>query len=52
LQDLCSFWADRYDWRAAQARLNRLPQFVTRIDGLGIHFLHVRSAHPDAMPLI
>ncbi|MDX6391196.1 MAG: epoxide hydrolase [Streptosporangiaceae bacterium] len=52
LQDLCSFWADRYDWRAAQARLNRLPQFVTRIDGLGIHFLHIRSAHPDAMPLI
>jgi pimeloyl-ACP methyl ester carboxylesterase len=52
LRDLCGYWADRYNWQAAQARLNRLPQFVTRIDGLDIHFVHVRSARPDAMPLI
>jgi pimeloyl-ACP methyl ester carboxylesterase len=52
LQGLCGYWADGYDWRAARARLSRLPQFVTRIDGLDIHFLHVRSSRPDAMPLI
>jgi epoxide hydrolase len=52
LQELCGYWADRYDWRATEARLNALPQFRTRIDGLGIHFLHVRSPHPDALPLV
>src|ERR1022692_3462823 len=52
LQDLCGYWAGSYDWRAAEARLNRIPQFMTRIDGLDIHFLHVRSPHPDAVPLI
>jgi epoxide hydrolase len=52
LQDLCSYWADGYDWRATEARLNALPQFRTVIDGLGIHFLHVRSPHPDALALV
>jgi epoxide hydrolase len=52
LQDLCRYWAEGYDWRATEARLNALPQFRTTIDGLGIHFLHVRSPHPDALPLL
>jgi epoxide hydrolase len=52
LRELCRYWADGYDWRATEARLNALPQFRTEIDGLGIHFLHVRSPHPEALPLI
>jgi pimeloyl-ACP methyl ester carboxylesterase len=52
LRDLCRHWAEEYDWRATEARLNALPQFRTVIDGLGIHFLHVRSPHPDALPLV
>jgi pimeloyl-ACP methyl ester carboxylesterase len=52
VRDLCDYWADGYDWRATEARLNRLPQFRTPIDGLGIHFLQVRSPHPDALPLL
>ncbi|MET0234487.1 MAG: epoxide hydrolase family protein [Kibdelosporangium sp.] len=52
LRDLCGYWAERYDWRATEARLNALPQFRTEIDGLGIHFLHVRSPRPDATPLV
>ena len=52
LRELCEYWATRYDWRATEARLNRLPQFRTEIDGVGIHFLHVRSPHPDALPLV
>jgi epoxide hydrolase len=52
LQDLCRYWARRYDWRATEARLNQIPQFTTAIDGLDIHFLHVRSPHPGAVPLI
>lgn len=52
LRDLVRYWATEYDWRRAEAKLNALPQFVTRIDGLDIHFLHVRSRHPNAMPLI
>jgi epoxide hydrolase len=52
MQELCAYWADGYDWRATEARLNALPQFRTEIDGLGIHFLHVRSPHPDALPLV
>jgi pimeloyl-ACP methyl ester carboxylesterase len=52
LQDLCQYWAAEYDWRATEARLNALPQFRTVIDGLGIHFLHVRSPHADALPLV
>jgi pimeloyl-ACP methyl ester carboxylesterase len=52
LQDLCRYWADVYDWRATERRLNGWPQFRTTLDGLGIHFLHVRSPEPDALPLI
>jgi hypothetical protein len=52
LQALCGYWAEGYDWRAAEARLNQIPQFTTMIDGLDIHFLHVRSPHPGAVPLI
>ncbi|HEY2950377.1 MAG TPA: epoxide hydrolase [Micromonosporaceae bacterium] len=52
LRGLCRYWAEGYDWRATEARLNALPQFRTEIDGLGIHFLHVRSPHPEALPLI
>jgi epoxide hydrolase len=52
VQDLCAYWANSYDWRAREQRLNELPQFRTDIDGLGIHFLHVRSPHVDATPLV
>jgi pimeloyl-ACP methyl ester carboxylesterase len=52
LRELCRYWADDYDWRATEARLNGLPQFRTEIDGLGIHLLHVRSPHPGAVPLV
>src|SRR5258708_13826641 len=52
LQELCGYWAEEYDWRATEARLNGLGQFRTEIDGLGIHFMHVRSPNPDALPLI
>lgn len=52
LQELCRYWAEEYNWRATEARLNALPQFRTEIDGLEIHVLHVRSPHPDALPLI
>lgn len=52
LQELSAYWADGYDWREVESRLNALPQFITEIDGLPIHFLHVRSPHPDALPLI
>jgi quercetin dioxygenase-like cupin family protein len=52
LQELVRYWATDYDWRKVEARLNALPQFVTEIDGLDIHFIHVRSKHPNAMPLI
>jgi pimeloyl-ACP methyl ester carboxylesterase len=52
LRDLCRYWAEQYDWPARQARLNALPHFRTQIDGLGIHFLHARSPHPNALPLI
>jgi epoxide hydrolase len=52
MRELCRYWADDYDWRAAEARLNALPQFRTEIDGLGIHLIHVRSQHPDALPLV
>ena len=51
-QELCGYWADDYDWRAREAALNRFPQFRTEIDGLGVHFLHVRSPHEDALPLV
>ena len=52
MQKLAKYWATDYDWRKAEARLNALPQFVTNIDGLEIHFIHVRSRHKDALPLI
>jgi len=52
MQALVSYWAQGYDWRAAEARLNAFPQFRTQIDGLGIHFLHVRSKHENALPII
>jgi epoxide hydrolase len=52
LRELCRYWADAYDWRATEARLNALPQFRATIDGLGIHFLHVRSPHAGALPLV
>jgi pimeloyl-ACP methyl ester carboxylesterase len=52
LQDLCRYWAEDYDWRATEARLNALGQHRTTIDGLGIHFLHVASPHADALPLV
>lgn len=52
LKDLTEYWRTRYDWRAAEARLNRYPQFITEIDGTNVHFLHVRSPHPNAVPLI
>jgi pimeloyl-ACP methyl ester carboxylesterase len=52
IQALASYWATDYDWRKCEAQLNALPQFVTEIDGLDIHFIHVRSKHENAMPLI
>jgi epoxide hydrolase len=52
LQDLCRYWSEGYDWRAAEARLNALPQFRTEVGGLAIHFIHARSPRPDALPLI
>jgi pimeloyl-ACP methyl ester carboxylesterase len=52
MQELARYWATEHDWRKAEARLNALPQFMTEIDGLDIHFIHVRSQHEDALPLI
>ncbi len=52
LQELARYWANGYDWRACEARLNALPQFKTEIDGVDIHFIHVKSPHADALPLI
>jgi pimeloyl-ACP methyl ester carboxylesterase len=52
LQELVRYWGTDYDWRKAEARLNALPQFVTTIDGVDIHFIHVTSRHAGAMPLI
>ena len=49
---LASFWETDYDWRACEAKLNALPQFKTEIDGVDIHFIHVRSQHEDALPLV
>jgi epoxide hydrolase len=51
-QDVASYWLQKYDWRAREALLNRFPQFKTEIDGLGVHFIHARSPHADAMPLV
>ena len=52
LKDLCRYWAEEYDWRVTEKRLNELPQFRTELDGLGIHLLHVRSPRADALPLV
>jgi pimeloyl-ACP methyl ester carboxylesterase len=52
MQKLAHYWAADYDWRKCEARLNALPQFLTEIDGLDIHFIHVRSKHDNALPLI
>jgi epoxide hydrolase len=52
VKELCRYWSDEYDWRGTESRLNSIPQFTTQLDGLNIHFLHVRSPHPGALPLI
>jgi len=52
IQELVSYWATDYDWRKAEAKLNALPQFTTEIDGANIHFIHVKSEHENALPLI
>lgn len=52
MQDLVDHWANRYDWRRCERRLNALPHYLTEIDGLPIHFIHVRSPHPNALPLL
>jgi pimeloyl-ACP methyl ester carboxylesterase len=52
IQKLARYWATDYDWRKVEARLKALPQFITNIDGLDIHFIHVRSKHENALPLI
>src|SRR5688572_14224614 len=52
MQELARYWATEYDWRKVEARLNALPNFITEIDGLAIHFIHVRSQHEDALPII
>jgi len=52
MQELARYWATDYDWRKCEAKLNALPQFITEIDGLDIHFIHVRSKHENALPMI
>ena len=52
LRELADYWAHDFDWPAQQARLNEIPQFVTTIDRQDIHFLHLRSGRPDALPLV
>jgi hypothetical protein len=52
MQELARYWQSQYDWRRFEARLNDLPQFTTTIDGVDIHFIHVRSKHPNALPII
>jgi pimeloyl-ACP methyl ester carboxylesterase len=52
MQELARYWATDYDWRKCEAKLNALPQFITEIDGLDVHFIHVRSKHENALPLI
>src|SRR5215217_841529 len=52
VQNLARYWATEYDWRTCEAKLNALPQFITKIDGVDIHFMHVRSKHANALPLI
>ena len=52
IQAVARYWATDFDWRACEARLNALPQFTTEIDGVDIHFIHVKSPHENALPLI
>ena len=52
MRKLARYWETEHDWRKVEARLNALPQFMTEIDGVDIHFIHVRSTHPNALPLI
>src|SRR6186713_3171509 len=52
MEKLAAYWANEYDWRRCEARLNALPNFVTEIDGLDIHFIHVKSKHANALPVI
>ena len=52
MQKLARYWATDYDWRKCEAKLNALPQFVTNINGVDIHFIHVRSKNPNALPII
>ena len=52
VQEVCAYWGEKYDWREREARLNRFPQFKTTIDGVEIHFVHLRSPHENAMPLV
>lgn len=52
VQEMCAYWAEGFDWRQQEAALNRFPQYITPIDGLDIHFIHARSPHADAMPLL
>ena len=52
VQKLARYWATEYDWRKVEARLNAVPNFLTEIDGLDIHFIHVRSKHDDALPVL
>jgi microsomal epoxide hydrolase len=52
VDELCAYWRDEFDWRAAEARFNAFPQFLTEIDGERLHFYHVRSPEPDALPII
>src|SRR5262245_10861423 len=52
MRELARHWATDYDWRKAEAQLNAFPQFITKIDGLDIHFIHVRSKHKNALPII
>src|SRR6516162_6757228 len=50
--ELARYWSSEYDWRQCEAKLNSLPQFLTEIDGVDVHFIHVKSPHPNALPLI
>src|SRR5262245_48324738 len=52
LRELARYWESEYDWRKVEAKLNALPQFTTQLDGVDIHFIHVRSRHESALPLI
>ena len=52
VQDLCRYWAEDYQWRAAEARLNSVPQYLVGVNGLQVHVLHARSPHPGALPLV